>query len=68
MYVIEPGGNRVELFGDSGYLILDPTWKPVIWEMKDVPGYGDTWIGTDFPESWWTQGTPITAPEIIKTV
>lgn len=68
MYVIEPGGNRVELFGDSGYLILDPTWEPVIWEMKDVPGYGDTWIGTDFPESWWTKGTPVTVPEIIKTV
>ncbi len=66
MYVIEPGGNRVELFGDAGYLILDPTWNPVIWEMKDVPGYGDTWIGTDFPESWWTQGTPVSVPEIAK--
>jgi catechol 2,3-dioxygenase len=24
MYVFEPGGNRVELFGDSGYLVFDP--------------------------------------------
>ncbi len=66
MYVTEPGGNRIELFGDAGYLIMDPTWEPVIWEMKDTPGYGDTWIGTAFPESWWTQGTPLTIPEISK--
>ncbi len=25
MYVIEPGGNRVELFSDPGYLIFGPT-------------------------------------------
>ncbi|MGM9920787.1 MAG: catechol 2,3-dioxygenase [Bhargavaea sp.] len=65
MYVHEPGGNRIELFGDAGYLITDPTFEPVIWEMKDTPGYGDTWIGTAFPESWWTQGTPVTLPEVI---
>ena len=44
----EPGGNRVELFGDTGYLIFDPAWKPVIWQMEDVPGNGDTWIGSAF--------------------
>lgn len=66
MYVYEPGGNRVELFGDSGYLILDPAWKPLIWEMKDVPGNGDAWIGTAFPESWWVRGTPVTVAETVK--
>ncbi|RUL49902.1 MULTISPECIES: catechol 2,3-dioxygenase [Lysinibacillus] len=66
MYVHEPGGNRIELFGDTGYIITDPAWKPVIWDMKDVPGNGDTWIGTDFPESWWTQGTPLTSNEAVK--
>lgn len=66
MYVYEPGGNRVELFGDAGYLITDPTWKPVTWEMKDVPGNGDTWIGTAFPDSWWNRGTPVTVPVIAK--
>ncbi|AXF56775.1 catechol 2,3-dioxygenase [Salicibibacter kimchii] len=65
MYVYEPGGNRVELFGDAGYLIFDPDWKPVIWDMKDVPGYGDTWIGTAFPDSWWTQGTPVTKTQNV---
>lgn len=67
MYVYEPGGNRIELFGDAGYLILDPAWEPVIWEMKDVPGNGDTWIGTAFPESWWVRGTPVSVPEIAKS-
>ncbi|WP_342431742.1 catechol 2,3-dioxygenase [Neobacillus sp. FSL H8-0543] len=69
MYVYEPGGNRIELFGDTGYLIMDPDWKPVIWEMEDVPGNGDTWIGTAFPESWWLRGTPVTkvkSPEVVK--
>ncbi|WP_068675430.1 catechol 2,3-dioxygenase [Oceanobacillus sp. Castelsardo] len=67
MYVYEPGGNRIELFGDAGYLITDPTWEPVIWEMKDTPGYGDTWIGTAFPDSWWNQGTPVTLQEAVKS-
>ena len=29
LYCIEPGGNRIELFGDAGYLIFDPAWKPI---------------------------------------
>nr|P31003.1 RecName: Full=Metapyrocatechase; Short=MPC; AltName: Full=CatO2ase; AltName: Full=Catechol 2,3-dioxygenase [Geobacillus stearothermophilus]CAA48044.1 catechol 2,3-dioxygenase [Geobacillus stearothermophilus] len=66
MYVYEPGGNRIELFGDAGYLITDPTWEPVIWEMEDVPGNGDTWIGTAFPDSWWLRGTPVTTKEVVK--
>ncbi|MGM0901682.1 MAG: catechol 2,3-dioxygenase [Bacillota bacterium] len=66
MYVIEPGGNRIELFGDAGYIISDPAWKPVIWQMEDVPGNGDTWIGTEFPVSWWTQGTPLTSTEAVE--
>ncbi|GAA0991100.1 VOC family protein [Subtercola frigoramans] len=36
LYVFEPGGNRVELFGDVGYLIFDPAWKPLTWTEKDV--------------------------------
>jgi catechol 2,3-dioxygenase len=68
MYVIEPGGNRIELFGDAGYIITDPAWKPVVWDMKDVPGNGDTWIGTEFPVSWWTQGTPLTPVKTEEVV
>ena len=50
----------------AGYLIFDPAWEPVIWEMKDVPGNGDAWIGSAFPESWWVRGTPVTTPEVVK--
>jgi len=35
LYVVEPGGNRVELFGDAGYLIFDPAWKPITWREAD---------------------------------
>jgi catechol 2,3-dioxygenase len=58
MYVLEPGGNRVELFADSGYLVFDPTFKTVKWKMSEVPGRGDAWVGQAFPWSWWNEGTP----------
>lgn len=58
MYVYEPGGNRVELFGDAGYLIFDPAWEPVVWNVRDVPGKGDVWVGAALPESFWIYGTP----------
>ena len=35
LYVFEPGGNRVELFGDTGYLIFDPDWTPITWRESD---------------------------------
>ena len=44
MYVIEPGGNRIELFGDSGYLIFDPDWKTIEWRCKRYrSGYSMAW-------------------------
>lgn len=58
LYVYEPGGNRVELFSDSGYLIFDPAWKPVLWRQDEVPGAGDVWVGAALPESFWTRGMP----------
>ncbi|MDN3438483.1 catechol 2,3-dioxygenase [Planococcus sp. APC 3900] len=66
MYVYEPSGNRVELFGDAGYLIFDPDWKTLTWEMEDVPGNGDTWIGAVFPDSFWNYGTPAPATVPVK--
>ncbi|WP_409304780.1 catechol 2,3-dioxygenase [Peribacillus sp. SCS-155] len=59
LYVYEPGGNRVELFGDAGYLIFDPAWQPVIWNnVNDVSERG---IGAGFAESYWNYGTPAPA-------
>ncbi|ETP70426.1 hypothetical protein G159_02515 [Planococcus glaciei CHR43] len=68
MYAYEPGGNRVELFGDAGYLILDPDWKTLTWQMEDVPGNGDAWVGAAFPDSFWTYGTPAPAAVPLKAV
>jgi catechol 2,3-dioxygenase len=45
LYAIEPGGNRIEVYGDTGYLIQDPAWKPLRWTesqldwIKTVYGY-----------------------------
>jgi catechol 2,3-dioxygenase len=56
LYVYEPGGNRIELFGDAGYLIFDPAWRPVIWNnTQEVSERG---VGAGFTESYWLYGTP----------
>jgi catechol 2,3-dioxygenase len=55
--LMEPGGNRIELFGDSGYLILDPTWKPVTWTEAQL-AEGTIWVGSDPPREFFLYGTP----------
>ena len=42
LYCFEPGGNRVELFGDTGYLIFDPDWQTVVSRRarKEPPDKG----------------------------
>ncbi len=57
LYVIEPGGNRIELFGDAGYLIFDPAWKPVTWQAKDIEK-GISWFGSPLPAEFYLYGTP----------
>jgi catechol 2,3-dioxygenase len=57
IYVFEPGGNRVELFGDSGYLIFDPTWKPVTWREENL-ALGSVFYGGGLPAEFMTYGTP----------
>ena len=57
MYVFEPGGNRIELFGDAGYLIFDPAWKPVTWREKDLDK-GIIWFGSPLPAEYFLYGTP----------
>jgi catechol 2,3-dioxygenase len=57
LYAIEPGGNRVELFGDAGYLIFDPAWKPITWREKDLEK-GIIWFGGSLPAEFFTYGTP----------
>lgn len=57
LYVFEPGGNRVELFGDPGYLILDPDWKTVTWREEELAD-GIIWFGSPLPAEYFLYGTP----------
>lgn len=57
MYVYEPGGNRVELFGDTGYLIFDPAWKPITWTKENLDK-GIIWYGSPVPQEFFLYGTP----------
>lgn len=58
LYVFEPGGNRIELFGDSGVLQFEPDWETRTWQMSDI----DTGLaigGAKLPwETYFTYGTP----------
>jgi len=56
LYVFEPGGNRVELWGDVGFLVLDPDWKTIIWRLGE--GVGGVWIGAPTPDGFIKRGTP----------
>ncbi|MCW3041220.1 MAG: hypothetical protein JWM31_3125 [Solirubrobacterales bacterium] len=61
LYVWEPGGNRVELFGDVGYLIHEPDWEPVTWEADTEM----TWLTSVYgpiPMSFFEIGTPPVGP------
>jgi catechol 2,3-dioxygenase len=58
LYVFEPGGNRVELFGDAGYLIFDPDWKPITWKEEDLDK-GIIWYGAPLPAEYFMYGTPV---------
>jgi hypothetical protein len=33
--MLEPGGNRIELMGDPGYMIFDPAWRTVVWKGSE---------------------------------
>ena len=36
LYLIEPGGNRIELMGDPGYMVFDPSWRTVVWDASEI--------------------------------
>ncbi|MFD9893861.1 VOC family protein [Amycolatopsis sp. NPDC059027] len=64
LYVFEPGGNRVELFGDCGFLELEPDFETKTWTMDDIDVV--TAIGgAKLPwETYFTYGTPPVAPAL----
>lgn len=57
LYVFEPGGNRVELYGEPGYLIFDPEWKPIKWTEEEVEK-AIIFYGSPLPHSFFAKGTP----------
>ena len=57
LYLIEPGGNRIELMGDPGYMIFDPAWRTVVWDASEI-GTAVAWAGSPVPDSFWVYGTP----------
>ncbi len=60
LYLFEPGGSRVELFGDAGYQIFDPEWKTVVWDVANESDLekSSIWFGGRLPETFYTYGTP----------
>ena len=65
LYVMEPGGNRVELFGDPGYQIFDPSWRTVEWKGKDLEK-SIIWHGSNLPQEFFQYGTPVKSGELVK--
>src|SRR5699024_1556467 len=66
LYAMEPGGNRLELFGDSGYLIFDPDWKPVTWREEETE-QAIIFYGAPLSDFYFKYGTPLVeSPEIAK--
>jgi catechol 2,3-dioxygenase len=60
LYAIEPGGNRIELYGDSGYMIFNPNWQPVTWNLSNEVDREKAlvWVGGKLPDSMFSYGTP----------
>jgi catechol 2,3-dioxygenase len=57
MYVYEPGGNRIELFGENGYFVLEPDWQPRTWTAENL-AIGVSMYGLELPPTFFAYGTP----------
>lgn len=57
LYAREPGGNRIEVYGDAGYLIFEPDWEPVTWTEANL-ARGIVFWGGELPSQFFTYGTP----------
>lgn len=66
LYAFEPGGNRIEFFGDAGYLIFDPAWKPLTWTEENIDR-SIIWYGAPLPTEYFMYGTPNNQPSGYKT-
>lgn len=57
LYMLEPGGNRIEVIGDCGTLSFDPSEPATVWRLSDFE-IAAAWIGSGVPPSFMTYGTP----------
>lgn len=64
LYVFEPGGNRIELFGNAGILIFQPDFVCRDWRLSDFDSALAIGGATMPAETFFVYGTPGTlAPE-----
>ncbi len=70
LYCFEPGGNRVELFGDTGYLIFDPAWKTVVWNVANEVDLekSSIWFGGQLAKSFYRYGTPVVPGHSLEEI
>lgn len=60
LYVIEPSGNRVEVWS-GGFLLFAPDWKAIHWDPSVSPLGLEMW-GSDMPDTYLRYGTTLGAP------
>jgi catechol 2,3-dioxygenase len=70
MYCFEPGGNRVELFGDTGYLIFDPAWKTVVWDVANEVDLekSSIWFGGQLAKTFYRYATPVVPGHSLEEI
>ena len=69
LYVFEPGGNRIELFGNSGILQFEPDYETRVWDLQEfAPGAGLAVGGTAMPPEFLLYGTPPTPDQVGMVV
>jgi catechol 2,3-dioxygenase len=56
LYVLEPGGNRIEVDCAGARIMLAPDWKPIVWTETERKK-GQAW-GMKTVETFHTYGTP----------
>ncbi len=61
LYLMEPGGHRIELMGDPGYMVFDPAWRTVEWKASEI-AHAVSWGCPPVPDSFWNYATPDAAP------
>ena len=69
LYVFEPGGNRIELFGNSGIPQFEPDYETRVWDLQEfATGAGLAVGGTTMPPEFLLYGTPPTPEQVGMVV